>query len=209
MSIKNKFPNHKLLVEGSSDLYVIAKLCELKKIPHNFEIVNLKSISNLELEIKARLNESEVKILGIIVDADENLSKIWNDIKKYFSNSNFPTDIPNDGLIVDLDVIKIGIWIMPDNNLKGTLEDFLHYLIPQNDSLINEVEDHLQNIENKNLNKYNKNNRTKAKIHSWLSLQKDPGNTLGEAINQKYFNLDNKECEIFIEWLRNLFSTNN
>jgi hypothetical protein len=54
MSNKNKFPNNKLLVERSSDLYAIAKLCELKSILHNFEFVNLKSISNLKIEIDAR-----------------------------------------------------------------------------------------------------------------------------------------------------------
>jgi hypothetical protein len=95
---------------------------------------------------------------------------------------------------------------MPNNNLKGTLEDFIHYLIPQNDLLIDEVEIHLQSIENKKLHKYNSNNRTKAKIHSWLSLQKNPGNTLGEAINQKYFDLENTECDLFIEWLNKLFN---
>jgi hypothetical protein len=208
MSTKNKFSNYKLLIEGSSDLYVIAKLCELKNVPHNFEFVNLKSISNLKIEIAARLNESELKKLGIVVDADENLSKIWNIIKKYFSdfNYNLPSDLPKEGLIVDLETIKIGVWIMPNNNLNGTLEDFLNYFIPKNDLLIDEVEAHIQTIENKNLHKYNKNKRTKAKIHSWLSLQKDPGNTLGEAINQRYFDIENNECELFIEWLRKLFN---
>ncbi len=176
MKRKEKF-NKKLLVEGQTDLYVIAEIRNVKSLPDNFDILDEESISKLIEGITPRLKSSGLEAIGIVVDADENLSEIWNSLTKKFKEISIelPNKIDDQGLILEREGVKIGIWIMPNNNLKGTLEDFLYYLIPQNDLLIDEVENHLQTIESKNLQKYNPNNRTKAKIHSWLALQESPG----------------------------------
>ena len=63
-----------------------------------------------------------------------------------------------------------------------------------------------QVIEGKNIQKYNANNQSKARIHSWLALQESPGTPIGKAINYKYFNTNNTECKTFTDWLDKLYN---
>lgn len=206
--MRKEHPDKKLIVEGTSDLFAIAELRNSVGLDDNFDIVVLNSITNLEKEINVRLKSSELTTLGIVIDADLNATKIWNEIQRIFdSNSiSLPSDIPAEGLIINSIYIKIGVWIMPNNQLNGTLEDFLHYLIPNDDLVMDEVEVHIQNVESKSLQKYNANNRSKAKIHSWLALQESPGTPIGKAINYKYFNTNNPECKTFTDWLDKLYN---
>ncbi len=208
MRNSEKFPSQKLIVEGESDLYAIAELRNSANIEYNFDIVVLGTITNLENEVSVRLKSSEIRTIGIVVDADENLTKIWKRIQNIFNENGFPLpeNISEKGLIVSNENIKIGVWIMPNNNLNGTLEGFLHYLIPENDSLMPEVIKHTDNVESKKLQKYNSNNRSKSEIYSWLALQESPGTPIGKAINYKYFKIENPECKIFLDWLNKLFN---
>ena len=77
MRNSEKFPSQKLIVEGESDLYAIAELRNSANIEYNFDIVVLGTITNLENEVSVRLKSSEIRTIGIVVDADENLTKIW------------------------------------------------------------------------------------------------------------------------------------
>ena len=101
---------------------------------------------------------------------------------------------------------RIGIWIMPNNDLNGMLEDFIGFLIPQNDKLLQIVNSTLQNIENQNLNKYSMNHKSKAIIHSWLSCQEEPGTPMGLGITKRYLTTDEETCLRLICWLTKLFS---
>lgn len=205
---KEQFLDKKLIVEGTSDLFAIAELRNASGLLDNFDIISLNTITNLEKEINVRLKSSELRTLGIVIDADLDLGKIWSNIQRIFTSNkiSLPSEVPSEGLIVASESIKIGVWIMPNNKLNGTLEDFLHYLIPVEDKLMDEVEIHIQNIEGKNLQLYNENNRSKAKIYSWLSLQESPGTPIGKAINYKYFDISNSECEVFVNWLEKLYN---
>jgi hypothetical protein len=205
---KEKFSDKKLIVEGTTDLFAIAELRNAFSLVDNFDIVVLNTITNLENEINVRLKSSGLSTLGIVVDADENIENIWQNIHKIFSSNiiHLPTDLPSDGLIEISKNLKIGIWVMPNNQTTGILEDFIQYLIPIEDQLMMEIDIHIENVETKNLQKYNSNNKTKAKIHSWLALQDSPGTPIGKAISYKYFDTKNPECKVFKDWLDKLFN---
>lgn len=94
---------------------------------------------------------------------------------------------------------------MPDNNLNGMLEDFISFLIPQNDQLFLIALETLQLIEGKSLNKYQTIHKSKALIHSWLSWQDDPGTPMGLAITKRYLTTDVDKCSQFLQWLNHLF----
>jgi hypothetical protein len=86
-----------------------------------------------------------------------------------------PDELPLTGLIVtNAGNKRIGVWIMPNNNLNGILEDFISFLVPQDDELLPIVNATLQNLEDQKLNKYSLMHKSKAAIHSWLSWQEDP-----------------------------------
>lgn len=201
--------NKKLLVEGKDDQHVIIALCKKFDLLENFDIINCQGIDEVFIQIPVRLKESEIRTIGIIIDADTDIKKRWNSISTILNAAGYtlPINIPSNGLIInDVNKSKIGIWIMPNNNLNGMLEDFISFLIPADDKLLPIVNTTLQNIEEQNLNKYSINHKSKALIHTWLAWQEDPGTPLGQSITKKYLSTDKETCLKLINWLTELFN---
>jgi hypothetical protein len=200
--------NQKLLVEGKDDLHVVASLCAKYSIPENFDIIYSEGKTNLLDAFRVRLKQSGVNTIGIIIDADTDINNQWLQIKGLLEKSYYTVpDAPDTkGTIIEQkDLKKIGIWIMPDNKEKGMLEDFIKFLIPENDKLIPHADNTLASIEKENLNKYKTIHRTKALVHTWLAWQENPGTPLGQAITKRYLNTDEETCQRLIDWLSNLF----
>src|SRR3989339_1337921 len=148
MRIEEKF-DQKLLVEGNDDQRVIWALCDRFKIHESFDVIDCEGISELLKEIPVRLKQSGIRTIGIIVDADSDISARWDKFKSIFDTLNYiiPEELPVDGLVVRIiDQISIGIWIMPNNDINGMLEDFISFLIPNDDRLLPIVKDHVSDI---------------------------------------------------------------
>ena len=197
----------KLLVEGKDDQHVIWALCEKFSIPEVFDVVDCEGIDNLFKSIPIRLKQERIETLGVIIDADTNLNNRWGSIKNLLSNqgNRVPDDLPVEGLVLLNGNVKVGAWIMPSNDTNGMLEDFMSFLIPSNDQLLPVVDTTLDEIERKKLNKYQLTHKSKARIHSWLSWQEDPGTPMGFSITKRYLTTDNESCEQLINWLKKLF----
>ena len=95
---------------------------------------------------------------------------------------------------------------MPDNRVNGMLEDFISFLIPEEDALLPIVHSTLGNIESEGLNRYSLNHHAKASIHTWLAWQSDPGTPLGLSITKRYLTTDVETCNKLLNWLRRLFN---
>jgi hypothetical protein len=94
---------------------------------------------------------------------------------------------------------------MPDNELKGMLEDFIAMLIPATDKLMPVIDCTLTHLEQNKLNLYTEVHKPKTKIRTWLAWQEDPETSMGTAISKKILETDNELCRKFIEWLTKLF----
>lgn len=205
------FDQH-LLVEGNDDLHIIKALCKTFNIGETFDIIDCKGVNSIIDGLAVRLKSSGgVRTIGVVVDADINISNRWVSIRNILMNSNIygdiPVDIPNEGLIltpISSDDIKFGLWIMPNNQTNGAIEDFIEFLIPENDNLLPIANSILEEIESKNLNRYGIH-RAKAKIHTWLAWQQEPGTPMGLAITKKYLTTTPYICTKFVDWLRNLY----
>jgi hypothetical protein len=206
MRIKEKF-NQKLLVEGNDDQHVLWALCAQHKISERFDIIDCEGIDNLLMQLPLRLKQSGVETIGIIIDADSDVLKSYDRILAFFEKLqiSLPENLPNDGLIILRSGIKIGVWLMPDNNTKGMLEDFIAFLIPKEDALLPAAQSILNEFENSNQNLYSINHRAKALIHTWLSWQEDPGTPMGLAITKRYLTTDEATCLKLIGWINKLF----
>lgn len=86
------------------------------------------------------------------------------------------------------------------------LEDFISFLVPKEDKILPIVNDALTNIESQGLNQYSLIHKSKAMIHSWLSLQADPGIPMGLGITKRYLTTDEETCLKLINWLKELYS---
>ena len=170
------------MVEGNDDLHVVLALLRKFNIPQTFQIVDCKGIDSLLKSLPVRLKASGVEKIALIVDADQNISGRWIELGAVLKPlvADFP-DIPAQaGTFLKTNTNQeIMIWIMPNNEISGMLEDFINFLIPENDSLKTYVDQSLTEIETAGLNNYPLNQHSKALIHTWLAWQEDPGNHWG------------------------------
>ncbi len=209
---------HQLLVEGKNDRHVIWALCNQYQLPETFsvEVAEEKGTEGIEAllaGLPARIDEPKLQTLGIVVDADQDLRARWQAVRNRLMESGYqtiPTVPPPDGWVyTQPDKPKIGVWLMPDNQLPGMLENFVAYLIPSDDSLRAKAETILQEIEQLKLNRYTPIHHPKALIHTWLSWQETPGMPMGQAITAQVLSCNAEIANKFVEWLKRLFELAN
>ncbi|WP_353259054.1 DUF3226 domain-containing protein [Prochlorothrix hollandica] len=205
-----------LLVEGAEDLRVIPELMEANGIDWGQKenpIVKLRPLGGVDKLtpdlISAELKNANLSALGIMVDADDDLSARWQSIRNASLKSipDLPKDLPVTGLIHQTpDAIKFGIWIMPDNQMGGMLETFLAYLVPtENPELWDFAQASTQ------LAKETKNApfplvcSHKANIYTWLAWQKAPGRQLHQAIKERVLDPIHPQAQVFVTWFKTLY----
>ena len=219
---------HKLLVEGKNDQIAISTLCE----HHDIWVLNkerpkqppvgkefsfeCKSKGNDEKllrlsQLRNELIESDLEAMGIVVDADTNAQGRWQALRNRLTELGYP-DLPENpdanGTIIPAtdELPRVGVWIMPDNQLEGMLETFIAVLIAPDDELWAYAEKCVTDIDVEK-RPFKSNHLDKAKIHTWLAWQDEPGMPLGVAITNRCFKVnapDSKDRE-FIGWLKRLF----
>jgi hypothetical protein len=217
-------PDKLLLVEGDFDKYFISEL--LRQTPNEVgEIViepfkkrtvaGLKPdeqgiytlLKSLPVTIRATTPDN---ILGIIVDADIHAAGRWQRIRQILIEAgyqNLPDTFPN-GLTIPTDDIlpRFGLWIMPDNQEEGIIENFIRQLIHDRDKLQPEVDLALNSLRNKELQLFTDVHRPKAFIRTWLAWQEKPEMSFGVAVSKKILTTDADLCQRFVNWLNVLFN---
>jgi hypothetical protein len=207
-----------LLVEGKNDRHVIWALCEQYQLPEEFSVevpeedgVDQQGIDVLLRGLPDRLKQETLQTLGIVVDADQELQGRWNslcDRLRFNGYPDLPTNLPDAGLICpspNLRLPKLGIWLMPNNQLPGMLEDFVACLVPPEDALLARARAILAELEAAELHRYSLVHRPKALIHTWLAWQDKPGMPMGQAITAKVLHKDAELAQRFVTWLHHLF----
>ena len=178
------------------------------------EIIACGDDGRLMSSFPVRLLESDIGHLGVVMDADVDVTKRWSRFKDMLAAAGY-NNIPNSpdpsGTIVDPPpnslLPRTGIWLMPDNKETGILEDFLRFLVPQNCELFNYATSVVAAIPPKELH-FPKLAEPKALIHTWLAWQKDPGRPLGQSITAKYLDTNVAQVDVFMAWLERLYGLN-
>jgi len=205
----------KLLVEGVDDLNTIIHLMTRhdidwdswsekdKRIPHVYSCGGYSPLLE-SLGVFAKT----IQKLGILIDANEHPFDRWRQVKGRLSKNNIslPDNPASDGVIVPgfNPDWKIGVWLMPDNSLPGQLENFLATLIPPDDPCwpyAQEATQHAKSIGAA----FQDNDFLKARIHTWLAWQSEPGKPFGTAIKAAFFNYDSPVALKFVDWFKKLF----
>lgn len=205
---------YKLLVEGNEDVHVILALWNAANRPESFDIINCHSVQQLLKNLKIRLTVPLTnQRIGIVVDADTDISARWDSIKSHLDATGKynckKCQLQEGGLIlpsINPEYPTIGVWIMPNNKLPGMLEDFVAALAPTDDPLMEKAEDVLNQLEKSNIQRYKPVHRSKAKIHSYLAWQDEPGRPMGQSITAHVLNPNSKTGQLFLDWLQILFT---
>ena len=201
-----------LLVEGKNDLHVVSALCKLYDIPETFSVITPgDGVEDLLKSIPTRLKTSESEILGIMLDADQDIKSRWASVCSKLVQagySDLPKEPDENGTIIEREKMpRVGVWIMPNNKLSGMLEDFVSYLLPDDDKLSAKAKSILTEIEATNLNAYPDIHHQKAFIHTWLAWQETPGQPMGLAITAQALEHDKEIAQTFVNWLNRLFNS--
>lgn len=202
-----------LFVEGVNDLHVICKLCQHYHLPETFRIKEVGGVDNVISYLTVYVNEEANKseCVAIVLDADTNFEAKWQTIYQVLQSTSaydLPEKIPSTGLVLLPNLLhfpKIGVWIMPNNQSLGMIEDFALSMVSADEPLMSEVDRTMENLEKKNLQKYSEEHRSKAKIHTYISWSKEPGKPLGQAITAHVLNPEAEKARVFIDWLERVF----
>jgi hypothetical protein len=196
-----------LLVEGPDDRHVIRNL--LRHRGYTFDegrIRDLEGIHTLLQGLPVYLKMTEVP-LGVVVDADVDLNARWQSVRDRFraaGYSDVPTAPDANGTISRQDGRPVvGVWIMPDNSLPGSLEDFVHKLVPGGDRLWPIARETVDSIPAAD-RRFPVQLKGKVQIHTWLAWQEQPGSPMGAAITKKYLDGDSTHADAFVNWFRRL-----
>jgi hypothetical protein len=193
-----------LLVEGTDDEHVLKHLCGQRGVQNLDEVKPLGSVERLLENFPVRLKESDVEALGVVVDADTDIAARWQSLKDRLRKAGYqgvPDDPNSSGTILSPPpkslLPRVGIWIMPDNQTKGILEDFLRFLVPPNSRLFSRVESSVATIpETERL--FSQLDQPKAIIHTWLAWQEKPGRPLGTAISAKFLDANVAQVDVLV-----------
>jgi hypothetical protein len=194
-----------LLVEGKNDAHVMYALCQHHRLPEKFKVEAAGSVEDLLDLIRVRPKESDLDRLAVILDADDDLPARWAQVRARAAHAGY-SDIPDQPiergtLLVARDLPRLGVWLMPNNQLPGMLEDFLTFLVPSTDPSLPLVDQFLNGIPTP-ARRFRPAHRPKARIHAWLAVQEEPGKPLGQAITARYLDAESAVIEPFLVWLR-------
>jgi hypothetical protein len=201
-----------LLVEGSDDEHVLKNLCGNRGGPRLDEVKSHEGVERLLDSFRVRLKASEDgDIVGLVIDADTDLSARWQSLRNRLilvGYQGVPENPSPDGTILDppADALlpRVGVWIMPDNQTMGILEDFLQFLVPAESHLFDHVKSSVAAIP-EGERRFSQLAEPKAIIHTWLAWQKEPGKPLGTAITARYLDPDVAQVDVLVSWLNRLY----
>ena len=213
-----------LYVEGTDDTHVIKHLLKRHGIecPFDDEVVadtlpaivpEIKRAGNKDQVLEAI--ESAVKFgtghsVGFVLDADEVVANSWRAVcgRLSFLRPKPPTALPTTGFVADVPDYRsrVGVWLMPDNQTSGALEEFLKELVDDSDALLPFAYEATDTAKRHRAT-FPNNKREKAVLRAWLAWQKEPGLPFGTAIAAKYFTVDSPTALALLRWFDELFGT--
>ena len=207
MSTIANSPPRVLVVEGVDDKHVanhIAKRIELCK---SFEVVPKNDVTQVIKSIPTEIKVPGREVIGFMLDANSNVDSRWKAIRHRLGqvSLNSPEKPMPSGTVVDATSTtpRVGIWLMPDNESPGELEDFVAQMIPDEDPVWPLAQQYIKGIPEP-ARKFTPKKARRAEVYAWLAAREDPG-PMGAAIRKHDLETDGALCKEFSEWLRALF----
>lgn len=199
-----------LYVEGKNDLHVVANICN----EHDVVEFDIKESGNVEqlLDDVPTVVKSELAYadaIGMVIDADMSLADRWRSISSRLEQVGYeglPPSPEAGGLVMgprtDLHLPTVGVWIMPNNQDDGALEDFLALLVPQGNEDWGHAEACVSALGSC---RFSPSDRKKAVLYTWLAWRETPGQPYGRAIGSRSFDVSAEPAVRFARWLQQLF----
>ena len=201
-------PGNLLIVEGVDDRHVAFQIANrLGSIP-SFDIEDREGVDVLLRSIEFDVKTPDQEAIGFLVDADDDPAARWDSVSNRLRSAGIDVPVTADpkGTIIAAagDTPRIGIWMMPDNQSPGELEDFVAQMIPSGDPVWPLSQNYIDGIPAVH-RKFASGKILRAKIHAWLATREDP-RQMGLAIRTRDLDINGALCTRFTDWLDRLFT---
>ena len=206
-----------LWVEGSDDDHTIRHLLIQHGIDYDHKtwppkVPYIRQAGNkdkLLRGVRLSVSASSGRSVGFVLDADSSLQNRWRSMASHLQDAgvNAPEEIPFQGFVGESQTYRtrVGVWLMPDNQQEGTLEDFLRTLVEEADPLLSHAQDSTTQARKRHGANFRDIDEKKAVLHAWLAWQRDPGLPYGTAIKARFFREDSEAAQRFVAWFRRVF----
>lgn len=221
-----------ILVEGKGDKEFLSAYCDLLFNPNYINVIEFLTPSEVALEndtpsgdgwgnlinnlpiLLNQLKNGDIDTLGIVLDADFHGTNQGGFSARYalliaqLQSAGY--SIPSSATQGKGDIFKhtdglanLGLWIMPDHQHDGMLENFIETLITddQQQALLTHADNTIQNLPVTLFDPVL--HTTKAKVFTWRAWQKKPGLSINAALKNGI--LDMTATPNFTNWLTTVF----
>ncbi len=176
-------------------------------------VADVKSFNGVEDLLKPGVIEAESKVpglkaIGIIVDADDQFDSRWSSVRDRCRKIavDFPEELPSGGLIHHNEHgLRIGVWIMPDNQFHGMLETFLGSLVTPRLSRLGRSPRTVVRASREHGSPYTDSHHDKACIYTFLAWLEPPGRSLNVSVQARAFDSRSPLCDQFVQWFIDLY----
>jgi len=195
-----------LIVEGRGDRDVVEHLVRRHGLETNFGILDKEGYVPLRKSISVEVKAPGRETLGIMADANDNFAGRWQSIFHALKevDCDVPDTLSHSGSVFDGPRgLRVGLWLMPNNQGPGELENFVRCMIPPDDPVFPHAMRYIDGIP-QNERKFTDGKRIRAYVHAWLATRKKP-RPMGTAIQAGDLLHDVPAARSFVDWLRQLF----
>ena len=198
-----------LLVEGVGDERFVQYLRNFYTHLPEFTIHECEGFPGLIKEISLQFRVEGRTTSGIITDANEDIGRRWKivcrEVYKFAKDIKLP-DIPESGGTIVKGKKRVGIWIMPDNQSEGELEDFLASMIRTEDVVWRLAKTYINSIPPE-CRRFKEYKTQKAQVYAWTAALKNPGGLLAAATREADLDVRSENSRMLVNWLEHLFSS--
>ncbi len=139
--------------------------------------------------------------LAITRDSDTDAAATFASVRDALANVALPVPSSH-GQLAGTNP-KVGVWILPDGNSPGMLEDLCMASV-QTDLAVSCVDEYFQCVQNRAARQPNHAAKAKARLHVWLASQIEPDKRLGEAAEKGYWPWNATVFQPLIQFLQAL-----
>ena len=210
----NGSPTGLLVVEGLNDQHLVLHLCRQGNpaLEERFDFHNAQGYTAAVNSVRGFVNQADLTAVGIVVDGDnvplEHWRQVIERIADAYPNLSLPDAPDAAGTIIPADLVigspRIGIWVMPDNQTTGELEDFAAQMIPDGDLVWPRSQAYIADIPPP-ARRFEDSKIIKSQVHAWLAARRFPG-LMGIAVRDGDLTINGPLCQRFLAWLSRLFT---
>ena len=205
-----------LIVEGGEDKHFVISLMKNYvdwpdiTLPPPIFVDDRKGVDRILSpgSLTAELKGSNVRTLGVIVDADDDPQGRYDRIRSLILElfPDMPLRLPATGLnVINSEEVRFGLWLMPDNVSRGALESLIERMVPpRQDTLWSIAGESVAHAQNSGAS-VRAVHALKARLYTWLAWQDPPGYSPGNALVRNMLNRQSQSCRDFVHWFSELF----